>query len=220
MVAGLDKLRAKLKRVPIKQHRRRSALPAIVAVAFALSCRETPAAELRRASAISPGEGGSPVSLDSALSLFRRNLAPVSSLEHGESSVGRLVARLERGLRASDTAVIRSIVMSRREFAFLYFPTSPFTRPPTKQEPGLAWFLHIEASQKGATRLLNRFGGRPVRIIGNQCRGEPRREGRNVLWDDCLQTVVDGRDTLRTRLFGGVYQREGMFKILTYANDL
>ena len=204
----------------IKQWRRRSWIPAVVAIAVAVSCRETPAAESRRASSASHGEGGSPVSLDSALILFRRNLAPVSELEHGEASVDLLIAHLERALRTSDTAAIRSLVMSRREFAFLYFPTSPLTRAPTKQEPGLAWFLHIEASQKGATRLIDRFGGRPVRIIANQCRGEPRREGKNVLWDDCLQTVVDGRDTLRTRLFGGVYERDRTFKVFTYANDL
>lgn len=185
-----------------------------------LQCREMPAAESRQASAEQRGEGGSPVSLDSALQLFRRELPPVSSLEHGERSVDRLVAQLDRALRTLDTNAIRSLVMSRREFAYLYYPTSPLTRAPTKQEPALAWFLHIEASQKGVTRLVNRYGGRTARIVANQCRDEPRREGENVLWDDCLQTLVDGADTTRIRLFGGVYERAGVYKIFTYANDL
>jgi hypothetical protein len=110
--------------------------------------------------------------------------------------------------------------MSRREFAYLYYPTSPFTRAPTKQEPGLAWFLHLQNSQKGVTRLLKRYGGGPLRIIRNECKAPPRLEGANVLWDDCIQTLVAGRDTITTRLFGGVYERSGRFKVFSYSNDL
>jgi hypothetical protein len=119
----------------------------------------------------------------------------------------------------SDTATLRAIVMTRREYAYLYYPTSPFTRAPMKQEPDLNWFLHLEHSQKGVTRLMNRFGGRPLRIIRNECKAA-RVEGRNVLWDDCLQSVVASGDTIVTRLFGGVYERDGRFKIFSYSNDL
>lgn len=111
----------------------------------------------------------------------------------------------------SDTARRRSTHHSSR--------TSRWSVP-TKQEPGLAWFLQIEHSQKGATRLMNRYGGQPLRLVRNECRQPARSEGRNVLWDDCLQTIVSGGDTVVMRLIGGVYERDGRFKIFSYTNDL
>jgi hypothetical protein len=121
----------------------------------------------------------------------------------------------------SDTNALRALVMSRREFAWLYYPTSAFTRAPTKQEPNLAWFLHLQASQKGATRLLNAYAGHSLRIAGNQCEAQPRAEGNNTLWFDCTQRVVQEHgDTTVVRLFGGILERNGRFKIFSYSNDL
>lgn len=67
---------------------------------------------------------------------------------------------------------------------------------------------------------MNRYGGQPLRLVRNECRQPARSEGRNVLWDDCLQTIVSGGDTVVMRLIGGVYERDGRFKIFSYTNDL
>lgn len=131
----------------------------------------------------------------------------------------QLVGAFVRTVAESDTARLRSLVMTRQEFAWLYYPTSRYTRAPTLQEPALAWFLHLQHSQKGATRLLNRFGGRPMRVLSNTC-AEPVTEGRNRIWHDCMQRVISGNDTLKLRFVGGIYERDGVFKLLTYANDL
>jgi hypothetical protein len=121
----------------------------------------------------------------------------------------------------SDTADLRALVMSRREFAWLYYPTSVFTRPPTKQEPNLAWFFHLESSQKGVTRLLNEYGGHPLRLARSECRGAPRVEGQNRLWVDCTQQLVGQQgDTTVVSFFGGILERSGRFKIFSYSNDL
>lgn len=219
MVGRLDELRPQLndrRRAP-----RRARWLAVAGLAACFACRDTPAGELRRASSsASVGEGGAPISLDSALKLFRRDLSPVTELENAEPSIERVVARLVQSVGRSDTAALRELVMSRREFAYLYYPTSPLTRAPTKQEPELAWFLHLQQSQKGITRLLNRQSGKPLRIVRNECRAPTRIEGRNVLWHDCIQAVLDGRDTVAMRLFGGIYERDGRFKIFSYTNDL
>ena len=166
-----------------------------------------------------PGEGGSPVSLDSALALFRAGLAPVSELDDGTASLDAIVSRLVRAIEESDTAALRDMVMSRAEFAYLYYPTSVFTRPPMKQEPALVWYLHTQPSEKGVSRMVNRYGGRRLRIF-NGC-APPKVEGENRLWFDCVQRIVnaDG-DTTVIRLFGGVYERNGRFKIFSYSNDL
>lgn len=158
------------------------------------------------------------MSLDSALTLFRRDLEPIAELENGERSIDALIERLVTALEKSDTAALRDIVMSRREFAYLYYPTSVFTRPPMKQEPGLVWFLHLQHSEKGATRLLRRYAGRELRLT-NTCK-PPKTEGANRLWFDCVQRVVTSGDTTTVRLFGGVYERNRRFKIFSYSNDL
>ena len=130
-----------------------------------------------------------------------------------------LIEAFARTVATSDTTRLRTMVMTRQEFAWLYYPTSRYTRAPTLQEPALAWFLHVQQSQKGATRLLNRFGGQPMRVLSNTC-AAPVTEGLNRVWHDCMQRVISGTDTLQLRLVGGIYERDGAFKILTYANDL
>ena len=215
MVGRLDQLRPQL----VRANRRRRALLALVTLAFAAGCSDS-RAEARPAAPASQGEGGASVSLDSALTLFRRDLEPVAELDDAERSLDAIVARLVRAVEQSDTATLRAVVMSRREFAYLYYPTSVFTRPPMKQEPGLVWFLHRQHSEKGATRLMSRYGGQLL-SLQNSCAGPARVEGENRLWFDCVQRVVQSAgDTTVIRLFGGVYERNGRFKIFSYSNDL
>lgn len=219
-MAGLDQLRAKLGARWFQAAPRHARWIAAV-LGLTIACDDAPAGETRQpASTAAAGEGGSPVSLDSALALFRRDLTPATELQSGERSIERVIGRLLKSVARSDTNDLRALVMTRREFAYLYYPTSPFARSPTKQEPALAWFLHLQQSQKGVTRLLNRYAGKPVRVIRNDCKAPPRVEGINVLWDDCVQMLLQGRDTVRMRLFSGVYERNGRFKILSYGNDL
>jgi hypothetical protein len=214
MVERLDLLRAQLMRRNVNG----AALVLSAAFVFLAACADRPG-DAAAATPPSQGQGGSPYSIDSALALFRAGLEPAVELESAQPSIDSTIRRFARMLEQRDTAAMRAMVMTRREFAYLYYPTSPFTRTPTLQEPGLAWFLHINNSQKGATRLLERFGGKPLRIAGNACRGS-RIEGDNRLWNDCVQRIVVEGDTTVIRLFGGVYERNGRFKILSYANDL
>ena len=185
-----------------------------------VACDAAPAAEVRQDSnGVPMSEGGSPVGLDSALALFRATLEPVTSLGGGEPTIEALVAQFGRAVARRDTAALRGLAMNRAEFAWLYYPESPFVRPPMQQEPGLAWFLHMQNSTKGATRLFNRLGGSQVRIVRNQC-APPRIMGRNRLWDDCAQLALVDRDTIRVRLFAGILERDGRYKIFSFANDL
>ena len=183
-------------------------------------CVDAPRADARPAVTQPAGEGGSPYSLDSALTLFRQGIPPLDTLEHASPSLEQLVSRFAAVVEKRDTTGLREIVMSRREYAWLYYPTSRYTRAPTKQEPGLNWFLHTQVSQKGATRLLADYGGRHLRIARNECRGAARVEGGNRIWGDCRQTIVTGSDSTIIRLFGGVIERDGRYKIFSYSNDL
>lgn len=191
-----------------------------LAAALALGCSDLPGADSSQVASSPVGEGGSLVGMDSALKLFRLGLEPLSDLENAEPSMQRAVARFARIVNDRDTADLRRFVMSRREFAYLYYPTSHYTRRPTLQEPGLAWFLQLQHSEKGATRLMNRFADAPLQLVSNDCKAPPKTEGANRLWFDCVQRIVERSDTTLIRLFGGMIERNGRFKLFSYSNDL
>jgi hypothetical protein len=156
---------------------------------------------------------------EEAMRRFREGLPVTAGLQHGEKSRDALVRRFAGAIARKDTSDVRAIVMNRAEFAYLYYPTSPFTRPPTEQPPGLAWFLIAEHSRKGITRLFDRHGGRPFRIQGYACADTPRREGTNRLWDGCRVKIDSGGTVLSRRLFGSIIERDGDYKFFSYAND-
>ena len=158
--------------------------------------------------------------IEESLRRFRQNLAASVELANAERSRDAVVRRFIRAVERSDTTDLREMVLSRSEFAWLYYPTSPHTRPPTIQPPELVWFLHLENSQKGVTRVLARFGGRSLRVRGYTCALPPRTEDGNTVWDDCLLHLGAGRDTTSFRLFGGVIERAGRYKLFSYSNDL
>jgi hypothetical protein len=189
----------------------------LLAAAVLLGCADSRATP---APPVSAGEGGAPYSIDSALKVFRVGLDSLADLESAEPSIDAAFQRFTRMIEQSDTAAMRSMAMTRREFAWLYYPTSAFARKPTLQEPGIVWFLHLQNSQKGASRLMDRYAGRPLRIVSNDCKPPARFEGDNRLWFDCVQRIMEGSDTVPMRLFGGIYERNGRFKIFSYSNDL
>ncbi|HVE78119.1 MAG TPA: hypothetical protein VNA89_04635 [Gemmatimonadaceae bacterium] len=141
-------------------------------------------------------------------------------LENASPTREALIRRFVRALERSDTAELRAMIANRAEYAYLYYPTGPNSRPPYAQQAGLSWFLLIEDSQKGVTRAVQRYGGRPLQLRGYACPGEPRHEGENTVWPPCVLRVGPGRDTVSKRLFGVILERGGRFKFLSYANDL
>jgi len=161
----------------------------------------------------------SSMSIEEGLRRFREGLPIVSELELGESSRAALVTRFVRGMERSDTNDLRAMAITRSEFAYLYYPTSPFTRPPTVQVAGLVWFFNIQSSQTGLTRAMRRYGGKPLHYLGHSCSAPPIHEGLNTLWSTCTLRVSNPTDTGDLGLFGSIIEREGRFKFLSYAND-
>ena len=70
-----------------------------------------------------------------------------------------------------------------------------------------------------AQRLLARRGGQPIAYAGVRCGGAPEQAGATRIWRGCLvRTVRAPGDTVAERLFGAVVERDGKFKIASYAN--
>lgn len=170
---------------------------------------------------------GAPTHVDSvvpravALERFRAGLDSVDTLSGGAPSLDALVRRFARALEARDTAALAVMVLTRREFAWLYYPTNPQGRPPYDLSPELMWFMLVENSRKGLAHALEERGGRRLGFAGYSCDPSPSREGANTVWGPCpVRRVQAPGDTTTERLFGLVLERGGRFKFVSYANRL
>jgi hypothetical protein len=152
---------------------------------------------------------------------FREGLGPApEALAGGAGSREALVRRFVRAVETRDSAAFRAMMLTRAEFAYLYFPESPLARAPYEAPPALLWFQMTEGSNKGAGRLLARLGGRPLGYAGYRCPDAPARQGANRVWERCTVRVVRAPgDTVDRRLFGSIVERAGQFKFASYANE-
>lgn len=158
--------------------------------------------------------------VEQGLREFRAGLAPVAALEGGAVSRDELVRGFVRAVEENDTAAIRRLVLSRAEFAYLYYPASRFKAPPTELEPNLLWFMMQQNSEKGIVRVLRRLGGTPLSYAGHTCT-EPIAEGPNRLWERCtVELGSPPADFQARQLFGSVMEHGGRFKFVSYANEL
>lgn len=144
----------------------------------------------------------------------------VTELRGGETSRDALVARFVTALEAADTLGLASLAMTPGEFGYLYYPTSRYTRPPYRLSPGLVWFQNQNQSSRGLTRLLRRYAGHPMGYISFHCPDEGEAEGENHLWHYCTVRHLYQGDTVNVRLFGSIWERDGRYKLVGFANEL
>jgi hypothetical protein len=143
-----------------------------------------------------------------------------TSLVGGSQSRDALVKRFVHAVATRDTADLLAMVIHGREFADLYYPDSPYARPPYHQPPSFAWRLIQDPSTAGLTKLLQRLGGKPMTFVAERCDPKVAREGRTTRYAGCLVTVVAAAgDTVTKRYFGSIVERGGAFKFLSYTND-
>jgi hypothetical protein len=162
----------------------------------------------------------SAIPIEEALRRFRAQLPRPAGLKGGYPSREKLVRAFARAVETRDTAALRRMVMDRGEFAWLYYPSSPLSRPPYELSAGLMWFQMQGESERGASRLLSERAGHALGYIGHNC-APPRVEGKNRIHSSCeLRRVTAARDTLAERLFGLILERDGRYKFVGYANRL
>jgi hypothetical protein len=144
-----------------------------------------------------------------------------ASLAGGASSFDALVAAFVAALEDRDVRSRGELVISPEEFAYLYYPTTRYTRRPYEMSPALVWFQLENYASRGLNRALARHGGRPLQAIGHTCPDTAAEEGANRVWHGCVVRRLDeAGDTVNTSLFGAILERDGRFKFINYANRL
>lgn len=152
---------------------------------------------------------------------FREGLPEVTALSGGAPGQGELVQRFLRAVEEADTAAFAPLVLTRPEFAYLYYPHTVFTRPPYRQSPALVWFQMESNTDRTLTRIFRRLAGAPLHARGYTCEEEPLLEGPNRVWKECrLHLTPPGAEPFEARLFGSIVERGGVFKFVSYASDL
>lgn len=145
----------------------------------------------------------------------------VAALEQASASRQALVWRFARALAGRDTADLRAMAISPREFVDLVYPSSPYTHAPYRQSPGLTWMQIRNPSESGLTRLLRGVGGASLTADGLRCDPKPERQGANLIWTGCRLRLTGAHDLAGARrYFGSILERDGRFKFVSYTNDL
>ena len=174
-----------------------------------------------RAATREPMHVDSIVPRDVELARFREGLIEPTGLVGGAATRDALVRRYVRALERADTAGLAALAITRAEFAYLYYPTTPEARPPYDLGPGLMWFMLEQNNRKGLFHALEDRGGRPLGYVGYRCDATPSRQGANTVWGPCLvRHRQSGGDLIEERLFALIVERDGRFKFVSLANKL
>lgn len=142
-------------------------------------------------------------------------------LSGGASSLDALAQAIVHAINTGDRTALAGLAVDRAEFAYFYYPHSPYTEPPYELSPALVWFQLTSRSSRGLTRLLQTFAHRELLVRGIRCAAEPEAAGEAVILAGCATLIQDADGQwVPMALFGRVMERDGRFKVLSYANAL
>ena len=194
----------------------------IVQLALLLACSGDRAPSATAAAAAdsvprTPQHIDSVVPREVAIERFRAGHPASHRFKGGASSRDALVKAWVKAIEHADTTALKQMLVTRDEFAWLYYPTASQGLPPYDLSPSLLWFMTDGQTSKGLRRLLEERAGKPMHVIGYSCDPKSTTEGENIVWGPCeLKRVKAPGDTVQERLFGLIVERGGEWKFLSY----
>lgn len=143
---------------------------------------------------------------------------PPTRLSDGEPSTDALLRRYWALLTLSDTLAMQPLIISRGEYAYLYFPESP--EATSGMPPAIGWELILSQTGRGLTRALRHAQLGPSTITETKCSDSPRQVGRSTVYGPCA--VVIRRDGVEETIWLAktLIQRDGVHKFLGLQNEL
>lgn len=199
-------------------HRQRLLTRRLLLVASLLTGSCSPGGEAASSQAAPAGSVvDSALSRAVALERFRATTDPVAELTGGAPARDVLVLEFLQAVEAGDPVAAQGLALSRAEFGWLYYPSSPLGHPPYDLGPELFWFTLDANGRKNLDRVLRRFGGRSLGYRGYHCPATAAVEGSNRIHAPCEVTFEDRGEVVTARLFGPILERDGQFKFVNLA---
>lgn len=150
---------------------------------------------------------------------FRQSLPAADTLSGGARSEKELVEGLLRALSSRDRSALIASLLSKSEFAWLYFPRHIYAEPPYELDPAIFWLQIQAGSDKGYARLLEYRGGLRLEYVTHTCKDattvSPPLHERN----QCDVTLLVDGQRRREQLFGSIVEFEGRYKFVSYSNQ-
>jgi hypothetical protein len=136
----------------------------------------------------------------------------------GAPTTDALLRRYWALLAAGDTLAMTPLIVSRAEYAYLYFPES--VEGASGMPPAVGWELIVRQSGRGLTRALFQAQRGPSTVVRTLCSDEPRTMGKSILYGPC--GVVIRRDGSEETLWivKSLLERDGVHKLLGLQNEL
>jgi len=158
--------------------------------------------------------------IEEHLRRFRDGLPQVTGLANGTASDTALVQAFLAAVSARDSVTLSRLVLSRAEFAWLYYPAHIYARPPYELDPLTSWTLQQGNSSKGFSRVLREYGGQRLGYVTHGCKPAATVEPPAREWNQCEVGLKVGDYETVKRLFGSIVEIGGQYKFVSYANDL
>lgn len=147
---------------------------------------------------------------------FRAGTDEPRGFSGGAPNRESLVRRFLAAVSGRDRAGLEQLVLSRDEFAWLFFPDHPYARPPYDLDPEIFWLQLQSQSLRGSSRVLARLGGKPLGLLSMTCQDDRfQSTGKTRVWTACRVRYQSGSTSGDERLFGSIVGQGGQFKFLS-----
>ena len=150
---------------------------------------------------------------------FQAGLPPIAAMRNASPSREALVRRFVSALASRDTVALASMLISRAEFAHLYFPGSALAAPPYELDPAFAWFQMELENERALRQALRRHGGAELEYRWHACTASPA-QGQSGIWRNCRVTWKTPDGVVTQRAFMSIIEHRGTYKFFSFANKL
>jgi hypothetical protein len=139
-------------------------------------------------------------------------------LRGGAASTDALMRNYWALLVARDTLAMTPLIVSRAEYAYLYFPES--IEGANGMPPHIGWELILSQTGRGLTRALTAASRGDATVLRTECSDTPQRAGRNTVYGPC--GVVIRRNGIEETIWltKTLIERDGVHKLLGLQNEL
>jgi len=148
----------------------------------------------------------------------KRVAEPIADdLGGGFASAEELARSILSAVRSNDSQELHRLRVSNREFARIFWPEFPQSRPATNLQADDAWFFHDGACHDGVSEIVSEYGGRELELVQLHCKKGRLDYSNFDLYDDIVIEAVDSRGERVSIPWATTFaERNGRWKVFMY----